>query len=233
MRDRTLWIMTITIGLAVWLIFGCGTERPPLVTGAQLTGPNTVRLTMPEGNQTVRFGDVHDRLAKMNVPRPRARELLHSIDQQKQAWNRAKRECKQGPTKEAVLWLARAVHSETKRSTEMELVAAVIVNRIESPRYPDTARQVVQEAWQFTAIHKGTARSLGLSMKDYPGGPNAWRRAVRIAHGALSLPKEMRPLRGVTHFYSPRSMQGKPEWAHRQPRYRIGNRFAFYDLSGG
>lgn len=235
--DKSYWTIVASLVLGLALIFSA-CQSPPQneVVDVQLTSENEGTITLANGERTVRYNRLHEVLAQMDVPRPRARQLLHSADQQQQAWRRAQATQTTGPTEDELLWLARAVHSETKRSREMELVASVIVNRIESPHYPNHARTVVKEAWQFTGIHKGTARSLHLSMADYEGGPNAWRRAIRISYSVLSLPDTLRPLHGVTHFYSPRSMRGQaqPDWARNQhPRYQIGNRFVFYDLSGG
>jgi len=53
--------------------------------------------------------------------------------------------------------LVRAVYSEARGEpyTGQAAVAAVILNRVEDPRFPDTIKGVVFEPWAFTAVHDG------------------------------------------------------------------------------
>lgn len=53
--------------------------------------------------------------------------------------------------------MARAVHSEARGEpyTGKVAVAAVIINRVLHPEYPNTVSGVIYEPWAFTAVHDG------------------------------------------------------------------------------
>jgi N-acetylmuramoyl-L-alanine amidase len=53
--------------------------------------------------------------------------------------------------------LARAVYSEARgESIEGQVaVAAVIINRVKSPDFPNTVEEVIFQPWAFTAVHDG------------------------------------------------------------------------------
>lgn len=81
-----------------------------------------------------------------------------------------------GDQEEQGLCLAKAIYFEARgESLEGQLaVAEVILNRVQSPRYPDTICQVVTQPWQFSFIRRG----------KFPRprtGSEAWHRALAIA----------------------------------------------------
>ncbi|GAB6137602.1 spore cortex-lytic enzyme [Halanaerobaculum tunisiense] len=53
--------------------------------------------------------------------------------------------------------LTKAVYSEARGEsyTGQVAVAAVILNRVEDPRFPDTIKGVIFQPWAFTAVHNG------------------------------------------------------------------------------
>jgi hypothetical protein len=119
--------------------------------------------------------------------------------------------------REDVLWLARAIYSETKRPAEQELIAWVVRNRVETGyRGQRTYRGVVLDPWQFSAFNENGPRrshylSLGLESKA-----RGWATAIAIAYDIMHAPAYERPFSQATrHFYSEISMLdgSRPEWA--------------------
>lgn len=81
-----------------------------------------------------------------------------------------------GDQDEQELCLAKAIYFEARgESVEGQLaVAEVILNRVQSPRYPDTICEVVTQPWQFSFIRRG----------KFPRpmtGSDAWRKALAVA----------------------------------------------------
>lgn len=133
-----------------------------------------------------------------------------------------------------ILWLARAIYSESKREYEQRLVAWVVRNRVESERYPDTYREVVLQRSQFSGLHP-TDRQYWLNIsREYTHGGMGWDTALSIAEEVYNADASERPISAlVTHFYSPVSVRTTPAWARdKAPAYTVeditGTRFAFY-----
>jgi hypothetical protein len=140
---------------------------------------------------------------------------------------------------EELLWLARALYSETKREYEQKLVAWVIRNRVETGyrgRY--SYRATILDPFQFSAFNpNSTTRErlveLGLAT---PG--RKWRQSLRVARDVMLSDGTDRPFPVATrHFYSERSLgdQGPPNWIEgREPldaryvRHIDAQRFRFY-----
>ena len=115
-----------------------------------------------------------------------------------------------------VLWLSRAVYSESDRADEQELVAWVIRNRVETGYRGDSYREVVLEPMQFSAFNTPSERRdyiLGLDQHDVVP---SWMQAVEVSLDVYSARPVDRPFAIDTrHFYSPVSMVGRsePTWA--------------------
>ena len=115
-----------------------------------------------------------------------------------------------------LLWLARAVYSESDRADEQELVAWVIRNRVETGYRGDTYRQVVLEPMQFSAFNTPSERRsyiLGLDQHDVVP---SWMQALKVSMDVFQADPTERPFAIDTrHFYSPVSMVGRsePTWA--------------------
>lgn len=140
-----------------------------------------------------------------------------------------------GDVNDEVLWLARAVYSESKRAEEQTLVAWVIRNRVESQFFPDTYRDVVLQRGQFSGMHANDAQYWTNISLDYDDESPAWDTALSIARAVYFADPILRPLPGtVLHFYSPISMSGRtPSWAaDLDPVHSVRDgesvRFAFY-----
>lgn len=138
------------------------------------------------------------------------------------------------------LWLARCIYSETKRPEEMELVAWVVRNRVETKyRGRDSYRDVVLDPYQFSAFNPGSRKRWFYSELDPATEIRSWQKALTIAHGVKQAAPSYRPFSVTTrHFYSERSMVGRrhPEWALGKtpvrPERQIlldQRRFRFYD----
>lgn len=115
------------------------------------------------------------------------------------------------------LWLARCIYSETKRPEEMELVAWVVRNRVETRyRGKNSYRDVVLDPYQFSAFNpESRKRRFYASLTPDTHSPE-WQRALTIAYGVRGAPASKRPFPKTTrHFYSERSMVGRshPEWS--------------------
>jgi Cell Wall Hydrolase len=115
-----------------------------------------------------------------------------------------------------VLWLARAVLSESDRTEEQRLVAWVIRNRVETNFRGDTYRDVVLEPRQFSAFNSATPRRdyiLGLDQSDKVP---SWMNALAVSINVYQSRARDRPFGIDTrHYYSPVSMVGpsEPTWA--------------------
>lgn len=120
--------------------------------------------------------------------------------------------------KDDLLWLARAIYSETKRPDEQELVAWVIRNRLETNyRGASTYRQVVLDPWQFSAFNRNSPKRRHYSNLHLDSRARGWNTALYIAYDVMNAPAYERPFPVKTrHFYSERSMVGRraPAWAH-------------------
>lgn len=118
--------------------------------------------------------------------------------------------------REEIVWMARALYSETKRPHEMWHVGWVIRNRFESGfRSGGTYRSVILHPKQFSAFNRGSPmRSyyLRLEPKDVAKAPR-WHDALATAKRVIDSPRSFRPFPADTfHFYSRRSMSGEPYW---------------------
>jgi hypothetical protein len=115
------------------------------------------------------------------------------------------------------LWLARCIYSETKRPDEMELVAWVVRNRVETEyRGRDSYRDVVLDPYQFSAFNPNGEKRWFYSDLDPSAEIHGWQKALAIAYVVRQAAPTYRPFPIKTrHFYSERSMVGNPhpEWA--------------------
>lgn len=138
------------------------------------------------------------------------------------------------------LWLARIIYSETKRPEEMDLVAWVVRNRVET-RYRGrrSYRDVALDPYQFSAFNPGSRKRWFYSGLDPSTEIRSWQKALVIAHSVREADARLRPFSSTTrHFYSERSMVGRrhPEWAlgkrpvvPQRPYTIEQRRFRFYE----
>ena len=115
-----------------------------------------------------------------------------------------------------VLWLGRAVYSESDRASEQKLVAWVIRNRVETGYRGTSYREVVLEPLQFSAFNTPSERRDYILAFDQDDVVPSWMQALDIALEVYGARPTERPFDIDTrHFYSPVSMVGRsePVWA--------------------
>ena len=137
-----------------------------------------------------------------------------------------------------VLWLARAIYSETKRPEEQELVAWTIRNRVETNyRGKDSYEETVLDPWQYSAFNRNSPKRHHYSSLAPTSTAKGFQTALRVAHDVYYADESVRPFPKTTrHFYSERSMVGgrTPAWARgKRPVQLAGydidpRRFRFY-----
>lgn len=106
--------------------------------------------------------------------------------------------------------LARAVYGESRGEPYLGqvAVAAVIINRILSPKFPDTFAEVIYQQGQFSIVENG---QINLT-------PN--QTAYRAARDAL---KGKDPTNGALYFYNPRTATRVEFFQGRRVITKIGN----------
>ena len=101
--------------------------------------------------------------------------------------------------------LARIVKGETIPGTPFHgqvAVAAVVLNRVLSRRFPNTITDVAQQPMQFSCYNRNNRSRL----YDGPVRDGAWRAARAALQG-------QDPVSGATHYYNPYLVQ--PSWSNR------------------
>jgi len=115
------------------------------------------------------------------------------------------------------LWLARCIYSETKRPEEMELIAWVVRNRVETQyRGKHSYQSVILDRYQFSAFNPQSQKRRYYSNLGIQYASPNWQSALAIAYGVRFSDTTYRPFSLQTrHFYSERSLnnQSRPEWA--------------------
>ena len=114
-------------------------------------------------------------------------------------------------TKEEIDLMARAVYSEARGEPfqGQVAVAAVVINRVLHPLFPDTVRGVIFQPWQFTAVHDGQFW-LQPDQQAY--------RAVEYALNGWD------PSQGAIYYYNPRTATSR--WVfYRTVIIKIGEHY--------
>jgi spore germination cell wall hydrolase CwlJ-like protein len=106
--------------------------------------------------------------------------------------------------------LATAVYFEARGEPRagQAAVAQVVLNRLRSPRYPDTVCGVVYQNAQARNRCQFSFACDGKS--DVPREAVAWRRARNVATDALAHPRKLWVLGSVTLYHA---RYVKPDWA--------------------
>ena len=134
--------------------------------------------------------------------------------------------------KEEILWLSRAIYSETKNESEMRLIAWVIRNRVENAYWSDTTyKQVVTRKNQFSGLNSYDAQYAHNISLEYTDTYTIWRKALDVATEIYYADESTRPFdKNVQHFYSPHVVT-TPDWADKDKHAfsTHSNTFAFYE----
>jgi hypothetical protein len=159
-------------------------------------------------------------------------------------WNAKLIEAKEGleainaETKQEILWLARVIYSETKKSNEQVLVAWVVRNRVETEFKGETYEEVAKSRGQFSGLNVSDSQYLHNISRGYGSSGESWENALDVAEAVYFAPEFLRPFpKTVRHFYSPISVKISPDWsADHKPIIVVKDktedrnvRFAFYD----
>lgn len=94
-----------------------------------------------------------------------------------------------------LICLAAVIHFEA-RSEPLDAqaaVAGVVLERVESTRYPDTICEVALQRKQFSAFNKGVPQ-----LKDR----RAWDTSLMVARMVLDDPDGVVPIKGATHYHT-------------------------------
>lgn len=101
------------------------------------------------------------------------------------------------------------------------MVGEVTLNRVESPRYPNTICEVVYQSMQFSWTHTQSDHT--------PYDEEMWQISLNIAEGLLDGSVETFET-GATHFLNPDLVSNMPRWAHEfQVIGRVGNHVFYSD----
>jgi N-acetylmuramoyl-L-alanine amidase len=113
-----------------------------------------------------------------------------------------------------LFYLTQAIYHEARGEDTLgqAAVAHVIINRVKSPLYPDSVREVVWQPGQFSFTNDG--RSDRMTDLDAIG------KAVDIALAA-SRGKSNDPTGGSLHYYA--HHKAKPSWARGGFRFILGD----------
>lgn len=114
-----------------------------------------------------------------------------------------------GYSQDDVYWLARAVYGEARGEiyTGQVAVAAVILNRVESPLFPNTVKEVIFEHLAFTAVADGQIYLI-------PNGT-----AIKAARDAIA---GWDPSGGALYYWN--SAKATSKWVWSRPIIKtIGN----------
>lgn len=135
--------------------------------------------------------------------------------------------------REEILWLARAIRSETDLAREKHDIAWTIRNRVQNEWYPDTYKEVVLQPYQFSGLNDFDYHYETNIARDFDTDDPVWQSTLEIAREVYYADDSERPFgKGVMHFYSPVAV-GTPDWAIgltpvKESYGARGVRFAFY-----
>jgi spore germination cell wall hydrolase CwlJ-like protein len=118
--------------------------------------------------------------------------------------------------------LTRAIYYEARGEDALGQAAVVhvILNRVKSPLYPDSMREVVWQPGQFSFTNDGRS--------DRMTDPEAIEKAVDIAL-AVSRGKIKDPTGGSLHYYAHR--KARPNWARGAYKFILGQH-TFVKMAG-
>lgn len=136
-----------------------------------------------------------------------------------------------------ILWLARVLYSETKRSDEQRIIAWVVRNRVENGYWGKTYQSVSTARHQFSGLHSYDRNYSHNISRNFSSTEPAWKTAVDIAREVYYAPASDRAIsKSVQYFLSPNALTRMPDWALGQtPVHETTEggdfvRFAFYAI---
>lgn len=204
-------VITAVITFLLTFYIGSG---PTQVENVQLEADSTLMVETANSNHLLKLDSLKEWSRRYD--RVYRKQILRVAEKQQRAYKMGRESTRTDSL--AVLWIARAVYSETRSFRDMELIAWVVYNRMQNPNYPSTAKKVVLEEKQFSAFNQSSdRRDYLMSVSPKTGNPY-FNRAHRLAEYVLTAPQN-NPVRGVNHFVMPetqRKLYGDmPDWYHK------------------
>ena len=125
---------------------------------------------------------------------------------------------------EALICLAATIYFEARGEPldGQVAVAKVVMNRVESPNYPNTVCGVVTQKRKSVCAFSFNCDKINLSVQD----SRAWTNAVRIA-SLVYRGKLKDPTKGATHYHA---TYVYPQWAEGAVAVAIGNHLFYRGL---
>ena len=112
-----------------------------------------------------------------------------------------------------ILWLARALYSETKNIEEMKTIGCVVKNRVAVDYRGTNYESVVRAPGQFSGLEPGDPQYYRNTHMTYKDNLSVWRSALRVASEIYSGQYVCEIPSSILHFYSPASVSHTPSWA--------------------
>jgi spore germination cell wall hydrolase CwlJ-like protein len=127
---------------------------------------------------------------------------------------------------ESIMCLALNVYFEARSQslTEQIAVAEVVMNRVESPYYPDTVCDVVWHNKYPNRLHKCQFSWACDGRSDRPREKKAWATAQEVAAGVFS-GRTQRVAEGAIYYHA---HYVQPYWASSQTRIKRIGAHIFY-----
>jgi spore germination cell wall hydrolase CwlJ-like protein len=101
----------------------------------------------------------------------------------------------------------------------MKAVANVIKNRVESPKFKGSVKEVVERPWQFSYVHEVKDKS--------PKDLHSYKQALIISKRVLTGEIKDNTM-GSTHYLAPKKIKKMPRWAREFERTVVINNHTFY-----
>lgn len=109
--------------------------------------------------------------------------------------------------------LALCTYREARGETKLgkKMVAQVVENRVQDPRWPDTYSSVILQPYQFSSFNSNDSQSKIFPPTSYDSTPNmsAWNDCWEVAGEVLDEPEDI--TKGANHYFA--DSIPAPAWA--------------------
>lgn len=168
---------------------------------------------------------IFDEIVELNKSETKLKTKLDSLKTEHVSLKKERDSLKERSEKTdpRVIWLARAIYSETDKKKEMKYVGWVIRNRVElNFRGDSTYASVILASKEFSAFNRNSSLRFYYATKPYSHIENiirdsgTWKNALEVARDVVYAGKYERPFTKYTlFFYSEVSMPSDdphPDW---------------------
>ncbi len=199
-------------------------SEPLIEIAAQPATERPVKASLVSAKSDI-LSDILGEPGTVRSKDPMARIVSPPIDLIEQSWQTGRELRRQVAERQC---LSRAIYFEARSESEIGrlAVARVILNRVQSPFYPDTICDVVyQNAEKLNACQFSFACD-GLS--DRPRHAKAWQRARILASRAIAGEGEVEAVATATNYHAD---YVQPKWSGAMTRLVKIGRHIFYSGS--